>query len=94
LVWTEQSRLRPADGNFLVSGPFGTVGVSENALALLARPRQALPVDELLALLATPLLGQQRERGAVLAELRTVIDWLLGTGGLRVATRTAEPVVA
>jgi hypothetical protein len=92
LVWTEQAQLQRADASYLVSGPFGTAGVGENALALLARPRPPLPVDELLPVLAAPLLGLDRDAGAVVDELRMVIDWLLGTGGLRVATSAREPV--
>jgi len=92
LVWTEQARFQAVDGSYLVSGPFGTVGIGENALALLARPKSPMPIDELLPILSAPLLGHDRERDAVLAELRMVIDWLLGTGALRVSASVAGAV--
>jgi anaerobic magnesium-protoporphyrin IX monomethyl ester cyclase len=92
LVWTAEARIEPVDGGYVVSGPFGQVGVGQNALALLARPTQLECVDDLLPGLAAPLLGHARPTADVLAELRTVIDWLLGTGALRIADLAAEPV--
>jgi len=42
--------------------------------------------------LAAPFLEHGRGRNAVLEELRTVIDWLLGTGALQLVSLTPAPV--
>jgi hypothetical protein len=48
----------------------------------------------LLPLLAQPLLGGARATAEVLAELRTVIDWLLASGALQLEWLPAEVVAA
>jgi anaerobic magnesium-protoporphyrin IX monomethyl ester cyclase len=92
LVWAPDARIKATDDGYVVSGPFSTARVGENALALLARPREPATANDLLASLAAPFLQQGRERGVVLDELRTVIDWLLGTGALELVSLAAEPV--
>ncbi len=92
LVWTEQARFKATDDGYVVSGPFGTARVNARTLALLARPRESASVDELLGELAAPFLEHGRGRNAVLEELRTVIDWLLGTGALQLVSQTPAPV--
>jgi hypothetical protein len=92
LIWSEDVRIKQSNGGYVVDGPFGTVVIGENALALLARPASPQPVDDLLFNLAAPLLGHGRDRQDVLSELRTVIDWLLGSGALRLVLPVAEVV--
>jgi anaerobic magnesium-protoporphyrin IX monomethyl ester cyclase len=92
LVWTEQARIKATDDGYIVSGPFATARVSANALALLAQPGEPAAVDDLLVALAAPFLERVRAREIAVNELRTVIDWLLGTGALQLVSMVAEPV--
>jgi hypothetical protein len=92
LVWTEQARIKPTVDGFVVSGPFGAANVGANALALLAQPREPVVVDDLLVGLAAPFMEHGRERETAVDELRTVVDWLLGTGALQLVSLTPEPV--
>jgi radical SAM superfamily enzyme YgiQ (UPF0313 family) len=95
LVWTAAARFTPTDRNdYVVDGPFGTARVGAGALALLARPRTPSTVDDLLEALARPLVDAGRARGTVIAELRTIINWLLGTGALQLVTHVPEIVAA
>jgi hypothetical protein len=95
LVWTSEARFTPTDRNdYVVDGPFGTVRVGAGALALLARPRTPSTVEELLEVLARPLLDAGRAHQTVIGDLRMVINWLLGTGALQLATDVPEVVAA
>jgi hypothetical protein len=83
LVWTENASFTSVDADYIVSGPLGAARVGSNALALLARPREPMSVDHLLTSLAAAFGGDHEH---VAAQLRTVIDWLLGTGALQLET--------
>jgi hypothetical protein len=91
LIWGEDIHISRGEGGYVVDGPLGAVAVGENALALLARPAEPLAVDDLLDRLAAPLFGHGRAAPDIVAELRMVIDWLLGSGALRVDASVAEP---
>jgi hypothetical protein len=91
LIWGEDIHISRGEGGYVVDGPLGAVAVGENALALLARPAEPLAVDDLLDRLAAPLFGHGRAAPDIVAELRMVIDWLLGSGALRVDASGAEP---
>ncbi len=95
LVWTSEARFSPTDRNdYVVDGPFGTARVSAGALALLARPRAASPADELLEALARPLVDAGQARQTVIGELRIIVNWLLGTGALRLTSDVPEVIAA
>jgi hypothetical protein len=92
LVWTEQARIASTDDGYVVSGPFATTRVGASALALLARPRDPLAVDDLLVSLAERLVQHGRAQESAVDELRVVVDWLLHTGALQLVSMTPEPV--
>ena len=95
LVWTTEARF---------CRPSATTTSSTDRLALPAsapapwrcsRDRVRLrPVDELLAALASSAHRPGRARQTVVDELRTVINWLLGTGALQLVTTSVAEVVA
>jgi anaerobic magnesium-protoporphyrin IX monomethyl ester cyclase len=100
LEWADDVRVEAAaGGRCTVSTLTGAVTVGEAALVVLARGPAPAPVNDLLAEMASGFDHTRSQRGALLGELRAVVDRLLGIRALWLVAeeereRSAEPAGA
>jgi anaerobic magnesium-protoporphyrin IX monomethyl ester cyclase len=90
LPWSEGVRVEPDAGGYRVSCPTGEGVAPEPVLLALARPREHMSVDELLAAVARDAGEEPGSRGAMHDELRALIDGLLVVGALRFEAAEGE----
>jgi radical SAM superfamily enzyme YgiQ (UPF0313 family) len=83
LAWAESVQLEEVEGGCQVRSLAGETVAPKAVLLLLAQPPPALTADALLAMLADWLHPAPEQRPVLLAELRRLIDTLLGAGALQ-----------
>jgi hypothetical protein len=91
LVWAESVQFDAVDGGYQVHSLGGATVVPRAALLLLGEPPPPMAVDALLATLAARLQPTPAQRPAVVAELRRLVEQLLGAGALQLKP-VADPV--
>jgi anaerobic magnesium-protoporphyrin IX monomethyl ester cyclase len=95
LTWSESVRFDAVNGGYRIASLEGATTMPQVALLLLGEPPPPLPVDALLDMLAARLRPTPEQQPRVVAEVRKLVERLLGAGALRLEPADdAVPTVA